>query len=68
MALHSDRPAELYDRIEELTTILSMETVTPLLRQEMECAITLHISALQHSSPGIDDQQFEDLTNIQRSR
>lgn len=62
MALHSDRPAELYDRIEELTTILSMETVTPLLRQEIECVITLHISTLQHSNPGIDDQQFEDLT------
>lgn len=62
MALHSDRPTDLYNRIEELTTILSMETVTPLLRHEMECAITLHISALKHSGPGIDDQQFEDLT------
>lgn len=62
MALHSYRHTDLYNRIEELTTILSMETVTPLLRHEMERAITLHISALQHSGSGINDQQFEDLT------
>ncbi|KAG6365098.1 hypothetical protein INS49_006705 [Diaporthe citri] len=62
MVLHSDRPVDLYNRVEELTTILSMETVTPLLRHEIECAISLHLSALQHSRPSIDDQQFEELT------